>query len=150
MLGVTMNEHLGQMDDYLRDTAQAMGAGASWQPIPLGVYFGQPEVTRPDPYFDGRGPARTGCKLCGECLTGCLFGSKNSLDQNYLYLAEKLGVKIMAERKVTSIKASGRRGIRARGASSQPRPAQTDATRRKGHRGWWSARYAIAAVELSQ
>ena len=35
------------------------------------------------------GPERTGCIDCGACMTGCRFGAKNTLDKNYLYLAER-------------------------------------------------------------
>ena len=41
--------------------------------------------------------------LCGRCLTGCPHGSKNTLDKNYLYLAQRLGATIFPLRKVTSI-----------------------------------------------
>jgi cholesterol oxidase len=32
---------------------------------------------------------RSTCRLCGECDIGCNYGSKNTLDYNYLSLAEK-------------------------------------------------------------
>ena len=38
------------------------------------------------------GRRRTGCIQCGECMTGCRHGAKNTLVKNYLYLAERLGV----------------------------------------------------------
>lgn len=103
MLGVTANPHTDTMDSYLQQTAISMGTGPTFGPVPNGIYFGTPEVTQDDPFFDGSGPARTGCKLCGACLTGCPYGSKNSLDRNYLYLAERLGAEILSERKVTEI-----------------------------------------------
>ncbi len=103
MLGVTVNPHSGTQDDYLRRTAEHMGAGATFGPTPNGIYFGDPEVTAPDPYFNGAGPHRAGCFLCGRCLTGCPHGSKNSLDKNYLYLAERLGAAVLPNRKVTRL-----------------------------------------------
>jgi cholesterol oxidase len=93
-----------EMDDYLRDTAAAMGAADTFGPAPLGIYFGQPGKTVDDPYFGGRGPTRTGCVKCGACLTGCPYGAKNSLDQTYLYLAEKLGARVLPEHQVTLIR----------------------------------------------
>jgi cholesterol oxidase len=107
MLGRTTNPYLGQMDTFVRQTAESMGAGDTFGPVPLGIYFGQPEKRVADPYFDGRGPARTGCQLCGACLTGCPHNAKNSLDKNYLYLAEALGVQILPRRKVTGIRPVG-------------------------------------------
>ncbi|MDQ0779054.1 choline dehydrogenase-like flavoprotein [Streptomyces aurantiacus] len=48
----------------------------------------------PDPFFDGRGPERAGCSECGRCTLGCRVGAKNSLDHNYLHLAERAGADI--------------------------------------------------------
>ncbi|MDD5711939.1 MAG: FAD-dependent oxidoreductase [Smithellaceae bacterium] len=103
MLGVVTNPSLDVMDDYLRETANRMGAGDTFGPTENGIYFGSPEVVADDPFFSGRGPSRAGCYLCGECLTGCKHGSKNSLDKNYLYLAQKYGATILPYREVTSI-----------------------------------------------
>ena len=103
MLGVTDNPASDIQDEYLKKTAEKMGAGETFGPTPNGIYFGTPEVMKPDPYFNGNGPHRTGCHLCGRCLTGCPHGSKNTLDKNYLYLAQRLGVSILPFRKVTGI-----------------------------------------------
>jgi cholesterol oxidase len=59
----------------------------------VGIFFGEPDKTVPDPYFDGRGPERTGCTFCGSCMVGCPVGAKNTLDRNYLYLAEGNGAR---------------------------------------------------------
>ncbi len=104
MLGRMPNPDHGKMDDWLRATAEAMGAGDTFGPVPQGIYFGEAGETKPDPFFDGAGPARTGCTRCGGCLTGCADGAKNSLDKNYLYLARKLGAEVLPERKVVSIR----------------------------------------------
>jgi cholesterol oxidase len=85
MLGVVTNHSLDLMDDYLRETAIRMGAGDTFGPTENGIYFGSPEVLANAPYFGGKGPSRAGCYLCGECLTGCKHGSKNSHNKNYLY-----------------------------------------------------------------
>lgn len=103
MLGVTVNPNNDIQDDYLRQTAERMDAGHTFGPTPNGIYFGDPEVMAPDPYFNGAGPHRAGCFLCGRCLTGCPHGSKNSLDKNYLHLAERLGAAILPFRKVIRI-----------------------------------------------
>jgi cholesterol oxidase len=103
MFGVATNPRQTQQDEWLRATAERMGSGHTFGPVPNAVYFGEAGVTRPDPFFGGEGPARQGCRFCGGCLTGCEYGSKNSLDQNYLYLAEKRGVKVIPERKADRI-----------------------------------------------
>ena len=99
MLGVASNPNKDIQDRYLQQTAEKMGAGHTFGPTPNGIYFGTPEIMEPDPYFNGRGPHRAGCYLCGRCLTGCPHGSKNTLDKNYLYLAQRLGASILPVRK---------------------------------------------------
>lgn len=105
MLGVTPNPYHGIQDEWLRGTAERMGAAATFDTVPQGIFFGDPEQASADPFFNGEGPARTGCNQCGRCMTGCAYGAKNSLDKNYLYFAQKRGVDILAERKVTHIEA---------------------------------------------
>jgi cholesterol oxidase len=89
-------------DEYLKQTAEALGAGATYGPVPLGIFFG--DENTPDPFFNGEGPARNGCTESGSCLAGCASGAKNTLDKNYLYLAEKRGAQILPERKATLIR----------------------------------------------
>lgn len=102
MLGRVTCPTSGVQDEYLKKTAVELGVGATHGPVPLGIFFGEGES--PDPFFYGAGPVRSGCIECGACLAGCATGAKNSLDKNYLYLAEKLGAQILPERKVTAIR----------------------------------------------
>jgi len=88
-------------DDFLKQSAEVMDVGETYGPVPLGIYFG--DENTPDPFFDGDGPMRNGCTECGACLAGCAPGAKNTLDKNYLYLAEKNGVQILPEHKATLI-----------------------------------------------
>ena len=103
MLGVTVNPLRTLPDDILKQVGEDLG-GREFQPATVGIYFGQPGVTVPDPYFGGEGPARTGCNACGGCLTGCRFNAKNSLDKNYLYFAEKRGLKLHADTEATWVR----------------------------------------------
>ncbi|MFC5177871.1 FAD-dependent oxidoreductase [Nocardioides taihuensis] len=107
MLGRVTCAHQGRMDTYLHEAAVAVGAGETFGPVPTAIHFGRPGVTEPDPFFDGEGPARTGCRLCGECLLGCPYGAKNELTRNYLHLAERRGVEIRAESEVTALRPWG-------------------------------------------
>ena len=105
MLGVNENPYQSVQDRWLKQTAQHMNAGHSYSAVPQGIYFGKAEEETPDPFFNGEGPVRRGCNLCGRCITGCSQGAKNSLDKNYLYFAEKQGAEILPESKVTHIEA---------------------------------------------
>ncbi|MBX3263422.1 MAG: GMC family oxidoreductase [Labilithrix sp.] len=103
MLGVTESQVVVETDRMLKEVADEMGRGHTWKKADVGVFFGEPGKTVPDPFFDGEGPPRTGCTLCGGCMVGCRVGAKNSLDQNYLYLAEKRGVTIQPESRVVDV-----------------------------------------------
>ena len=103
MLGLTTCPIYTLQDEYLERTAKAFEVEKTLGPVPLGIYFGPSEVESPDPYFGGVGPPRMGCTSCGACLAGCEIGAKNSLDKNYLYLAEGLGAEILPLHKATLI-----------------------------------------------
>ncbi len=111
MLGVTENLILGPADDLLHRAAQAAGAGGTFQPTRVGAYFARdgepPGLTHPDPYFDGEGPERATCIGCGGCMMGCRYNAKNTLDKNYLYLAEKRGARIFPATRVVDVKPLG-------------------------------------------
>jgi cholesterol oxidase len=107
MLGVVQNPHDDPADQLLRELGDELGVGDTYKKTPVGIYFGEPGKTVPDPYFGGEGPERTGCLLCGRCMVGCVHGAKNTLVKNYLYFAEKLGARVMAERTVTDIRPLG-------------------------------------------
>lgn len=104
MLGVERNPKLWQADDILGEIAQERGTAATFRATDVGVFFGPEGLDVPDPYFGGDGPTRTGCTHCGACMVGCRYNAKNTLPKNYLYLAEKLGVEVWAEREVVDIR----------------------------------------------
>ena len=107
MLGVTENKILGPADRLLRKAAEEVGAGHTFYKTHVAIFqsaSGEPGgITFPDPYFGGEGPDRTTCTACGGCMMGCREGAKNTLDQNYLYLAEKRGAQVLAETKVVDV-----------------------------------------------
>lgn len=102
MLGATRNPHHTFPDQVLEELGEELGL--EHQPTTVAVHFGQPGVTVPDPYFGGEGPERTGCTSCGGCMIGCRVGAKNTLDRNYLYLAERRGLVLHAETEVTWVR----------------------------------------------
>ncbi len=107
MLGVTPNPTMTPADHAMREVAEQMGVEDTFQLTPVGVYFGQAGQTADDPYFGGVGPQRTGCTECGECMTGCRHGAKNTLVKNYLALAERAGAVIMPMSTVTGMQPQG-------------------------------------------
>ena len=107
MLGVTQAPHHFPADQKLRETAEKMGFGETFEPVDVGVYLGDPGAEHPDPYFGGKGPKRRGCIQCGGCMVGCRHNAKNTLEKNYLWFAEKKGVRIFAESHVEKITPHG-------------------------------------------
>ncbi len=108
MLGVVQNPTMTPADIELKAVAEEMGVGDTFTLTPVGVYFGDgPGVDAPDPFFGGRGPQRTGCIECGECMTGCRHNAKNTLVKNYLYLAESAGAEIQPMTTVTGLEQFG-------------------------------------------
>ncbi|MCW2901467.1 MAG: glucose-methanol-choline oxidoreductase [Streptosporangiaceae bacterium] len=111
MLGVVRNPTVTPADHAIERVAQRMGRGETFHRTPVGVYYGDgPGEEAPDPYFGGAGPRRRGCIECGECMTGCRHGAKNMLTENYLYLAEKAGAKVLPLTRVTAVRPLGSGG----------------------------------------
>jgi cholesterol oxidase len=104
MLGAVPSEVLVETDRMLKKVADGMGRGHTFHRATVGVHFGEPGVKTADPYFGGEGPERAGCTLCGGCMVGCRYGAKNSLDKNYLHLAEARGTQIIPESRVLDIR----------------------------------------------
>jgi cholesterol oxidase len=104
MLGVVDNPCDSTADAVMRAVADEMGVGHTFRKAPVGVFFGRPGVTVPDPYFGGAGPARTGCTQCGNCMVGCRVGAKNTLLKNYLGLAESIGARVESMRTVVDVR----------------------------------------------
>jgi cholesterol oxidase len=103
MLGATPHPLDTAPDRVLREVAEDIGRAEHFTRNEVGVFFGNPGETVPDPYFGGEGPDRTACIYCGACMTGCRHGAKNTLDKNYLYLAERRGVRIQPNTEVTAV-----------------------------------------------
>ena len=109
MLGVVTNPTMTASDQVVKKIADEMGVGHTFRLTPVGVFFGRDGAKEPgtevaDPFFGGAGPARRGCIECGECMTGCRHGAKNTLVKNYLHLAERAGADVHPERTVTTVR----------------------------------------------
>jgi cholesterol oxidase len=111
MLGVATNPIIAPADIGLKKMADATGCGDTWYATDVGIFFGpeddqsveQQGKQYSDPYFGGDGPDRNSCIGCGGCMMGCQHNAKNTLDKNYLYLAEKHGADLYAETKVVDV-----------------------------------------------
>lgn len=104
MLGATKNPKFFDADLALQRTAEKMGQAQAFEAPSVAVYFGKANKKVKDPYFGGEGPDRAGCNFCGQCMTGCPHNAKNTLDKNYLFLAQKKGAKILAEKIVKMVR----------------------------------------------
>ena len=91
----------GEISWYLPKLAVTFASPGA-EPVP-----GEP-IVEPLPNLHGR--TRTTCRLCGECDLGCNYGSKNTLDYNYLTLAQRAGAMLRTRTEV--------RGFRPRAGGS--------------------------------
>lgn len=103
MLGANPSPSVGAADKCLQEVGIDIRGKDTFHKNNVGIFFGNPKEKVPDPYFDGKGPERVGCDFCGSCMVGCPSGAKNTLDKNYLYLAEGLGVDIIPETGVLGV-----------------------------------------------
>lgn len=105
MLGTVPYTRFHEEDELLREVAEDMGQGDSFGGVNVGVYYGDIDEAK-DPYFNGHGPLRNGCKECAGCMTGCRYNAKNTLDKNYLFFAKKFGAELIAQTLVRKIEYS--------------------------------------------
>ncbi len=103
MLGAALNPNLEYGDNALKKLADQNNQEEKFEPTEVAVYFGEVNKIVPDPYFNGEGPERSGCNFCGGCMVGCRYNAKNTLDKNYLYLAEKYGTEFLTEAQVYDV-----------------------------------------------
>ena len=90
----------------LRAAAEGLGRGAQFFHPPLAVHF-SPE---PGLRENRHGVAQSACTHCGECSIGCPVRAKNTLDLNYLALAERAGAEMLTEHEVLRIEPLGAEG----------------------------------------
>ncbi len=129
MLGATTAPKVFAADELLREVVEEeTGRGATFRRHDVGVFFGEPAVTVADPYFGGSGPERAGCTFCGACMTGCKHNAKNTLDRNYLFLAERLGCDIHPETRAIDVRPAEGGGYEVRTIRSTARLARRPRT----------------------
>ena len=141
MLGVATNPRLTPTDDVFKSIADDLGVADTFHPTQVGVFFGEPGKTVSDPYFGGIGPDRAGCVFCGRCINGCAHNAKNTLERNYLYLAEKAGVQVHPMTTVVDVRESPAGGY-------QVETVETGRWVRKRHRTWRADQVVFSAAAL--
>lgn len=67
--------------------AAAEGAGRKAELVDICVYTGPEKINR-------QGVRQEGCVYCGNCMLGCHVHAKNTLDLNYIPLAEQNGAEV--------------------------------------------------------
>lgn len=142
MLGATAPRGMWPGEEHLRSFAQTLGPEAVFSQPEVGVYFGDGEGEVPDPYFGGKGPARSGCRLCGGCMVGCRHNAKNTLDKNYLFLAERLGVTVLPETRASDVEDRGN------GQFAVHTIRSTRSSRSDAHRTFYARNVVLAAGAL--
>lgn len=103
MLGVSSYpEHWPRLPKVEALSLAAAALGSQVEHPPVAVHFG------PRPAADGRPAISNGsgtppCELCGDCITGCNYGAKNTVTANYLPLAVAHGAQIFTEAEVRTV-----------------------------------------------
>lgn len=90
------------MEPFFPDLAVAFAPAEGEEPVP-----GEP-IRDERPNLHGR--TRQTCRLCGECDVGCNYGSKNTLDYNYLSEAKRLGAEVRTGCEVETMEPRGEAG----------------------------------------
>lgn len=83
----------------MRRVAQRLGRAEQFFLPNLAVNFGDSSRAVPNKF----GVEQFGCRHCGECDIGCNFQAKNTLDLNYLAVAEQRGAEVGTRCEVTRI-----------------------------------------------
>ncbi|XXT25001.1 GMC family oxidoreductase [Sorangium sp. So ce429] len=88
-----------------------LGRGGQVFYPPLALNFSDDPTLRPNKF----GVLQGGCARCGECTLGCVHRARNTLDMNYLALAERAGAVMRTQCEVELIEPlSGAEGRRYR------------------------------------
>ena len=85
MLGAVETPFETPAESVVREVARRMGCAGTFRRAVVAVDFDS-------------------CVRCGGCMVGCRYGAKNTLDRNYLLLAERGGAVVHAEREATRLR----------------------------------------------
>ncbi len=130
MLAVeTAGASLRKQQMHASTTARRRRAGASvdFRRLDLAVNLSRYAGTA-----NAEGVVQTSCRLCGDCVSGCRTGAKNTLDVNYLRAAARGGAEIYTRIEVDFVERAGglwRVHYVARPAGAPPRRGSVLAAR---------------------
>lgn len=113
VLGVSTTKRSWPKTEAFERTAETLGRKAT--PVPLAIHFEGPPPKDKD-------PASRPCTGCGQCITGCNVGSKNTLDRTYLKAAEEAGLWVRTLSEATSVQALPPNDSKDTASADEPRP----------------------------
>lgn len=123
---ITASKYLGMppKSGLMKRMAEAMGRSAQFCLPNIAVDFGEPEKSHVNKF----GALQQGCRFCGECDIGCNFHAKNTLDFNYLKLAQDKAARIETQCEVMRIEPTAGGGYRVHFVDhrKQGQPGQLD------------------------
>ena len=88
MLGAVETPFESSAERVVREVAHRLGVGDTFRRTVVAVDFDR-------------------CVRCGGCMVGCRYEAKNTLDRNYLRLAEERGAVVYPEREATFVRRAG-------------------------------------------
>lgn len=105
---ITSSGHLGlpAKTKLMSSMAASMGRSDQFCYPNIAVDFSKPDLEHKNKF----GINQRGCNYCGECDIGCNNHSKNTLDLNYLAVAQQCGAEIQTQCEVTRIEADAANG----------------------------------------
>jgi cholesterol oxidase len=77
----------------MEEAAEALGRREQLIHPPLAIRFEGSDALEPNKF----GVPQSACTYCGECVIGCTVRAKNTLDRNYLALAEAAGAAMLTD-----------------------------------------------------
>ncbi len=90
----TSNRAVPKRTTVFEDAVESLGLKAQRVPI----------CVRLEDQHSPSEPSKAGCDHCGNCLLGCHLHAKNTLDLNYIPLAEKHGAVVLTQHEAINIK----------------------------------------------
>jgi len=86
--------------------AAVAGTHRNAELVPIGVYTGEDRMN------SHSGLPQAPCDYSGNCMLGCVLHAKNTLDLNYLPVAEHHGAEIFPLNQADKIEPLGKKGYR--------------------------------------